>query len=111
QSWQQVELLENKAELLAAQVGSSAIAELARIDPVEQHPPAGRPQEQAQQIEGGRLAAPRPADDGDEVAGLDGEADAVERFDDGRALLVVLGQVVEFDACHGMPPKRPAAPG
>src|SRR6266853_315635 len=100
QAREQVELLEDEAELLSAQVGAGAIAQLAGVGAVEDHLPAGWPEQETEQIQRRRLTAPGATDDRDELPGFDGQVDTVERLDDRRALLVVLGQVVEFDACH-----------
>src|ERR1700737_393521 len=87
-----------------------AVPQLASVDAVEQDLPARRPQQETEQVERRRLAAARPANDGDELPGLDGQVDSVDRLDGGRGLLVVLGQFPKFDACHvnllGRPPRR-----
>ncbi len=56
-----------------------AQVEALHVDPVEQQPSAGRPKEAEHDIEQRRLARPGGADEGDGLAGRDGEIDAVER--------------------------------
>jgi hypothetical protein len=78
---QEIEALENKAEPFAADAGEVRFAQRRDIDALQEIMAAGRQVEAAENIHERRLARARRAHDGDELAGLDGQADAAERFD------------------------------
>src|SRR3546814_16371750 len=65
--------LEHKAETLQPQPGAGVAVKVADILAVDQHGPAGRPVQKAEQIEQRRLAAARGADDRREAAPFDDE--------------------------------------
>ena len=77
---QQVEALEHEAEALAADTGEIRLAQCRDIDAFHEVMTAGRLVEAAENVHQRRFARAGRAHDGDELAGLDGEADAAERF-------------------------------
>ena len=60
---EQVELLEDEAELLPAQVGAGAVAQLASVGAVEHHLAVGWTEQKAEQVERRRLATSRATHD------------------------------------------------
>ena len=66
-----------------------AQVELLHVDAVEQHPPAGRPQEAEHEVEERRLAGARRADERDRLARPDLERHVVERRRDAEVVAVV----------------------
>ena len=97
---EQIEILEDESDFLAAQIGAGAVAQFACVHLVQQDLAARRAEQQAQQVEGRGLATAGPADHGDELTRFDGQAYPVKGLDGRRALAVVLGQVRELDGCH-----------
>ena len=75
---QQLEALEDEADLLAAEQGEAVLRHRLDGGAVDQDLARGRAVEAGHQGEERRLAAPRGAEDGDELAGLDREIDMVE---------------------------------
>ena len=75
---QQVELLEDEADVAAAPAVALAGAEPLERDLVEEQPAAGRGVEQPEQVEQRRLAAAGAADDAHVIADLDLEVDAAQ---------------------------------
>ena len=98
---QQVELLEDEADLAVAQarqaVGIEALDRGARRGVL----PAGRPVEAADEVHEGRLARARRTHDGDEIALVDVERHAVERDDASGIEIVDPSQIARFDERHG----------
>ena len=78
---QKVEALEDEAEPLAADAGEVRLAQPRDIDALEEIVAAGRPVEAAENGHQRRFARARRAHDGDELAALDRQADAAQRFD------------------------------
>ena len=78
---QEVEALEYEAEAFAADAGEVRLAQRRDIDALQEVMAAGRLVEAAENIHERRFARARRAHDGDELAGLDGQADAAQRFD------------------------------
>ena len=68
----QVEALEDEAELLVAQARALVVVHAAHVDVVEPVFAAGELLEQARDVEEGRLARTRRTGDGDELALADG---------------------------------------
>ena len=97
---QQVVLLEDEADPVAAELGAPAIAQLGGVDALDPDPARGRAHQQAAEVEHRRLPAARASDDGHELAGVDTERHAVEGADGRPALLVVLDQVGHLDESH-----------
>ena len=83
----QVELLEDEAERLQAQVGELAVAEHPEVASLEEDAPGARPVERAEQLQQGRLAGSARAFERDELARSDLEVDAAHGLDDRRAPL------------------------
>ncbi len=98
---QQIVLLEDEAEGLAPQVGARVAVELGDFAAVEAIGAAGRPVEQADEIHQGRLAGTGSAHDGDELAGLDVERDAVQHLGRHVAAVIDLDDVAQGDQRHG----------
>src|SRR6185436_13164111 len=78
---EQVEALENKSELLVAQVGEFVTVQLADIDTVEQETPAGWTVETAEGVHHRALAGSACSHDGDKLSGLDGQRDTPHGVD------------------------------
>src|ERR1700736_644546 len=81
QAWQQVELLEDEPQFLAAKVGPGSNGELAAIYAVEDDLAAGGSEQQTKQIQRRRFAAARPSYDGDELQSFDSQMVPVDRLD------------------------------
>ena len=100
---QQVELLEDEADLAVAQgrepVGAQRLDALA----VEAVAAGRRTVEAADEVHEGRLARARRAHDGDEVACLDVERDAAQRDDAAAVELVDAAEVACLDERHRLP--------
>ncbi|MEZ4456432.1 MAG: hypothetical protein R2882_07775 [Gemmatimonadales bacterium] len=74
----QMERLEDEADLLGPELGSFVFSEAAEIGAVEGHPAAAGPVEPREQAEERGLAAARGPDDREEAAALEGERDIVQ---------------------------------
>jgi hypothetical protein len=83
---QQVEGLEDEADLVAAQLGQAAVVEAVELDAVEDDGARGRAVEAGEDVHERGLAGARGAHDRGEAAGREVDADAVERADGGLAL-------------------------
>ena len=93
QDRQQVEELEDEAELVAAQLGQLAVVEGGDLDPVELDRAAGRLVEAGEDVHQRRLArAGGPHDRGEAIA-LEAGADPGQRVDRRVALAVATGEV------------------
>ena len=77
----QVEGLKDHADLLVAHGGQLALAHLGDVDAVDQHLAAGRVIQPGDDAEQGGFARAGWPDDGDELAMLDAQADALEDVD------------------------------
>ena len=76
----EVELLEHEADASTAHGGEAAIAEAADVDAVDAHATGRRALQGADDVEQRRLARARRPDDGDELALVDAQVEAVERL-------------------------------
>ena len=103
QGRQQVEELEDEADLVAPHARQLIVGQAGERFAVDADLAGGRAVEAADQIEQRRLAGAGRADDRDHLAARDGEADGVER-DDVAFAGELLGDVVERD--HEWPRRR-----
>ena len=100
---EQLEELEDEADLRPPEPGSVRLAEPVDADAVEVDLAAGRPVQPADQVEQGRLAAARRAHDRGHPPGLDVEREPVERGS--RRSVVGLRDASKADHClHPGPP-------
>ena len=90
---QQVEFLEDEADLALAHAGAFRVGERGQVVAVEHHAAAIGTREPAQKIEESRLAAAGRADDADELALLHAEGNTAQRLDLNFAHVVGLAQV------------------
>src|SRR5215472_6411628 len=97
---QQVVLLEDEADAAAAETGTEPLARAGRLHTPDQDGAGGGPEQQAHDVQERRLAAARPAHDGDELAAPDAQRDPVQRPHHGASLPVLLAQVDQLDAVH-----------
>ena len=93
----EVEGLEDEADLVAAQAREVAVVELADLGAADGHGAVGRAVEPGEHVHERRLAGPGRAHDRGERAGLDLQRDTAERVDGGVTLAVALGQVLSCD--------------
>ncbi len=94
---QQVEELEDEAELLAAQLGQLAVIEPGDLLAVEQDGASRRLVEAGEDVHQRRLARARGTHDRGEAAALKRGADLDQGIDSGCPLAVATGHVVGFD--------------
>ena len=94
---EEVEGLEDEADVFVAEEGESAVAAVGHALAVDFHDAAGGDVEESEQVHEGGLAGAGAADDHDEFAGMDVEVDAVERGDGGVAHLVVAFESRDVD--------------
>ena len=78
---EQVELLKHEPEMIAAERGGLALADLGKVPPVEQHRAGGGLVERGENVQKRRFAAAALAHDGDILALVHGEIDVAERLD------------------------------
>ena len=78
---EQVELLKHEPEMIAAERGGLAFADLGKVPPVEQHRAGGGLVERGENVQERRFAAAALAHDGDILALVHGEIDVAERLD------------------------------
>ena len=76
----QVEALEDEADLLVAQARTRVVAQVADVLAVEQELPAGEGLQQAGDVEEGGLARTRRTGDGDELALADMQVEGTQRM-------------------------------
>src|SRR6187200_785505 len=93
----QVEELEDEAELVAAQLGQLAVVEMGDVDAVELDRARGRLVEAGEDVHQGRLARAGGAHDRGEAVALEAGGDAVERIDGGIPLAEAAVQVGSED--------------
>jgi hypothetical protein len=100
---QQVEALEDEADLRVADLGPLVAVETRDVDAVQPVGARGRPVEAAQDVHERRLAGARGAHDGDQLPGLDREVDPLQGVNLDLAHLVDLRQVADLDdrVAHG----------
>jgi hypothetical protein len=94
---QQVEALEDEADLGAAGLGAFCVGEGGEVDAVDQHRAAGGAGETAKDVEEGGFAGAGGTDDGDELAWCDGEVDLAEGGNFQLAGAVGLAQIAGED--------------
>ena len=107
---QQVVRLEDEPDRAAADRGQPVVVEILDRRPVEDVAPGRGPVEAADDVHQGRLARPRRADNGEELAAFDDEVEAVERPDVDPSRLVDPTHALEPDERidHGaVPPPLP----
>ena len=105
---EQVEELEDEAELVAAQLGQVAVVEAGELGAVDLDRAAGRPVEPGEDVHQRGLAGARRAHDRAEAAALEVDAHAVERVDGGVALAERRCRSVAVTiAAAGGRPRRP----
>ena len=88
---QQVELLEDEADVPAAQLGQVLVGHLGDVLAADLHAAVGRAVEPGEQVHERRLAGARRAHDGRELADGDLEGDAAQRVHRRLALAVLAG--------------------
>ena len=93
----QVVALENESEGVAPKAGQLVGRQRRHVDALERIAAAGRPVETAEDVHQRRLARARRAHHGDELAGVDGERDAVQNLDRDVAGVVSLGESGKLD--------------
>jgi hypothetical protein len=99
---QQVELLEDEADVPAAELRLLAAREPAQVLAQHRHQPAGRVEGAGQDGDERRLAAAGRADQQGQLAGANVQVDAAQGADAGVAAAVVLGQPAADDARPGL---------
>src|ERR1700730_13484411 len=102
---EQVEELEDHADLLAAESGHSCLSHL--VDPLhaDSDPAPRRPVEPGDEIEQGRLTAAGGSHDGDRLPGSDSEADSVEGRPAGTAV-TLCDTIQPYQCVHGVHDQR-----
>ena len=75
----QVELLKHEADAVFPQPGALGVVECGKIHAVNDHPPAGRPREPAQQIKKRGLARTRRSHNGHKLPALHGKRNPAHR--------------------------------
>src|SRR5690606_22281230 len=93
---EEIETLEDEAELLVAQVRELVAVELVDIDAVQQVGAAGRAVEAAEHVHQRRLAGAARTHEGDEFALVDVERDAANGMNGNLARLVDLVDVLDL---------------
>jgi hypothetical protein len=101
---EEVEELEDEAEIGGPEPGPLALAETADLAPVESQPPLARRVEGAEQVEQRALAAARGTDDRDQLARLDPHRDPVQHLDCPGAERIALADSVELQDRTVAPP-------
>ena len=102
----QVEELEDEADLLAAEVGELVLREVRDVDAVDDDASVGGRVDAAEEVEERGLARAARSDDRHELAARDAEIDVVEGGDVDLAHLVVLADVLEHDDVVGRAGRR-----
>ena len=96
-AWEQVEALEDEADLAVANFGQAIIVHLAHVLSVEQIHAAGRHIQRPQDVHQGRFAGAGRAHDGHHLAGVDLQRDAAQGMHLKVAHAVDLGHVTDVD--------------
>src|SRR5690606_12467901 len=94
---QELEVLEDEADLAVAQGGQLVVAHVLHVVAAEPVAAAARPVQAAEDVEQGALAGSGGADDGAELALVDREGDLVERRDALVSHMVLAAQVRDLD--------------
>ena len=87
----------DEAEGAAAQQGAVLVGQRAAIAALDQHRAAIRPLQQAGDMQHRRFAGPRRPDQGDNLAGLECEVDAVQHRQLDAALAKYLAHAAHFE--------------
>src|SRR5207248_1038498 len=103
---EQVEELEDEAQLMASQVRQLVVVELGDVDAADPDVPGGGRVEAAHEMEQGALARPAGAEYRHELTRGDGERDVVEGPDRLRAAPVVLHHRVDAEHLSHAPLSR-----
>jgi len=100
---EEVEALEDEADAGAAEPGAIGVGEAGELDAADGDGAGGGGGEAAEDVEEGGFAGAGRADDGDELAGLDGEVDVAESGDLELAGAVGFAEVARDDdgLCEG----------
>ena len=93
QDGDEVVILEDEADLLAAEDRTLLLAHLSQFAAIDGYRPAVWPVERAKHVEQRRLAAAGGADNGGEFPLLNFQRNAIERFGEGGLCAVVLFKV------------------
>jgi len=94
---EKVEALEDEADFGPAHTGALGVGEFGEVGSVDEDRAGGGSGKTAEDVEEGGLAGARGTDDGDELAGGDGEVDIAEGRDLQFAGTVGLAQVLRED--------------
>ena len=94
---QQVEELEDEADVLTPQEREVVVGELRDVLAGDRHAALGRAVEAGEDVHQRRLAGARRAHDGGQLAGGDAEVDAAQRVDAGLALAVAADEAGRLD--------------
>ena len=108
---EQVERLEDEADLPVPDLGALVAVEPGDVDPVEKVAARRGPVEAADDVHEGALAGPGRPHDGDELARVDREGYAVEGPDLDLAHRVDLDEVLDPDDLQGQNLRPPGPPG
>ena len=101
---QEVEELEDEAEVCGPEPGPLSFAEAADLAAVEAQPSLARGVEGAEQVQQRALAAARGADDRDQLAGLDPHRDPVQNLHCAGAERIALANPVQLQDGAGVTP-------
>lgn len=96
----QIVELENEADVVAAVGDQVVVVEVGDVTAAHHHGAARRGVHAAQNVERGRLARARLAQDHAQLAFVSGEARAVERADRRIPSRIFLDDAIELDVCH-----------
>ena len=97
QDRQQVEELEDEAELVPPQLGEVGVVQLCDVGAVDQNAAAGRPVEAGQHVQQRRLAGSRRSHDRGEAVLLELDAHVPQGVDGGVALAVAAADIDRLD--------------
>src|SRR5690606_3720170 len=98
---EQVEALEDEADLVVADLGEVIVVELGHIRPVELVGAGGRRVEAPQKVHQRGLPGSRRAHDREVLAAFDVEGDIAQGVDHFAAHLVSAGEAADSDEAHG----------
>jgi hypothetical protein len=100
----EIEGLEDEADLLAAVAGQLLVAQGLDVGPIDAHDSRGRQVDAAEHVEHRALARARRSCDGEELAPLVLEVDAAQGFDLGLAEHVLFRHSLQFNYRHSLSP-------
>ena len=98
QRWQEVEELEDEADVSPSKEGSIPFAEVRHLDSVDNHAPGVGPVESAEQIQQGRLAGAALSQEHDQLARLNDQIDLFEHDVVLARFAVALGDIPQLDS-------------